>query len=425
MLRLAAAMAALFALLIPAAQRYPSYFTGKIAAHPRVQQALARIEAREEQIITDWIRTAEIPAPSGQESERTRYIRTQLEKLRFQSIRVDPAGNLVAVRKGQGGGGAATVFAAHLDTVFPKSTPLKVERDGQTLKCPGIGDNTGNLVALVEVFRALDEAGIKTRGDLIFLATTQEETRLQGMRYWLNTQQVKPDLLVAVDIPLGMVWYGALRLAAMRFVYTSTGAHTLVSRGEPNPVRAVARAVQGMYDIELPEPDPSLGPMKLPVINVGKLQAGAVVNAIPQEASFTVDLRSMDSSTQDRLYTQVVAVAKSAADAEKVGFRIEKPEGDDLDYSHALSRAERRQHPIVQTALDVQKHLKLLFAPEPLDVGSTDANVGVSLGIPSIAVGAIRSRDAHMLTESADAKSIVPGARSLLLLAVSLAGLAD
>lgn len=80
---------------------------------------------------------------------------------------------------------------------------------------------------------------------------------------------------------------------------------------------------------------------------------------------------------------------------------------------------------MVQTALDVQKYLQLVYSPEPLDVGSTDANVGVSMGIPSIAVGANRSRDAHMLTESADAKSIMPGTKSLLLLAISLAGLAN
>ncbi len=419
-----AVVATLVAGTLIAAQRYPSYFSGKVVANSRVQQALSRIETRQEQIIAEWIHTTEIPAPSGRESERAKYMRTQLEKLKFSSIKMDSAGNLIAVRKGTGQGGAV-VFAAHLDTVFPQGTPLKVERDGQTLRCPGIGDNTGNLVAQLEMFRALDEAGIRTKGDLIFLASTQEETRLQGMKFWLNSQPVKPDMVVAVDIPLGMVWYGALRLAAMQFVYTSPGAHTLVSRGEPSPVRAVARAVESIYEIPLPEPDPMLGPMKLPVINIGKMQGGAVVNALPKEASFTVDLRSMDSATQDRLYTEVVKAAKNAADAEKVGFRIEKPEGDDLDYSRALNREERRQHPIVQTALDVQKYLKILFATEPLDVGSTDANVGVSLGIPSISVGAIRSRDSHMLTESADANSIVPGIRSLLLLAISLAGLAD
>ena len=405
------------------AQRYPSQFSQKTAANAKVQNALHRIEQRQEQIIAEWIRTAEIGAPSGHEAERMKHVRAMLEKLKFSSIRIDSMGNLSAIRKGVGDG-SSVVFAAHLDTVFPQ-THLKVERDGQTLKCPGIGDNTGNLVAQLEMFRALDDAGIRTRGDLICLATVQEETRLQGMRQWLTHQTPKPDMVVAVDIPLGMVWYGALRLAAVQFVYSSKGAHTLVSRGEPSPVRAVARAVQSIYEIPLPDPDASLGPMKLPVINIGKIQGGAVVNAIPKEASFTVDLRSMDSATQDALYTKVVNAARIAGEAERVSLQIVKPEGDDLDYSHSLGREDRRKHPIVQTALDVLKHQNLLIAPEPLDVGSTDANVGVSLGIPSISVGATRSRDAHMITESADANSIVPGTKSLLLLAISLAGLAD
>jgi tripeptide aminopeptidase len=413
-----------FAAILMAETRYPTKFSSKTAASPKVQQALRRIENRNEQMINEWIRITEIPAPSGHEHDRGRYVKGQLDKMKLSSVHMDEAGNISAVRKGKGMG-PSVVFASHLDTVFPVSTPLKVERDGQTLKCPGIGDNTGNIAAQLEMFRALDEVGIQTQGDLIFLATTQEETRLQGMRYWLTKQSPRPDMVVAADIPLGMVWYGALRLAAMQFVFTSPGSHTLLSRGEPNPTRAVARAVQSIYDIPLPDPDPSLLPMKLPVINVGKMQGGAVVNAIPREASFTVDLRSLDSATQDRLYTAVVKAAQSAADVERVGFRIEKPEGDDLDYSTALSREDRRKHPLVQTALDVQKYLQLVAAPEPFDAGSTDANVGVSLGIPSIAVGAIRSRDAHMLTESADAKSIVPGTKSLLLLAISLVGLAE
>jgi tripeptide aminopeptidase len=406
------------------AEKFPTSFSAKNAASAKVQKALRLVETNEEQLITQWIRIAEIAAPSGRETDRARFVKAQLEKLKLSNIRIDEAGNVSGVRKGKRPG-STVVFAAHLDTVFPASTPLKVERDGQTLKCPGIGDNSGNVAALLEMFRALDETGIETQGDLVFLGTTQEETRLHGMRHWLAKQTPKPDMVVATDIPLGMVWYGALRLAALQFVYTSPGSHTLLSRGEPSPTRAVARAVQAVYDIPLPEPDPAALPMKLPVINVGKLQGGAVVNAIPREASFTVDLRSLDSATQDRLYTAVVKAAQDAATAEKVGFRVEKPEGDDLDYSSALSREERRAHPMVQTALDVQKHLQLVYAPEPFDVGSTDANVGVSMGIPSIAVGAIRSRDAHMVTESADAKSIVPGTKSLLLLAISLAGLAS
>jgi acetylornithine deacetylase/succinyl-diaminopimelate desuccinylase-like protein len=232
-------------------------------------------------------------------------------------------------------------------------------------------------------------------------------------------------MFIAADIPLGLVWYGALRLAALEFIYSAPGAHTLMSRGEASPVKAVARAVNAIYQIPLPPPAAEAAPMRLPVINVGKIGGGAVINAIPKEAFFTVDLRSFDSSTQDRLQTEVERVARSAADAEHVGFRMEKPEGDDLDYSGALTREQRRANPLVQTALDIHKYLKVALLPDAMDVGSTDANVGVALGIPSIAIGATAGRDAHTLDESADAMSIVPGVKSFIIIAVSLAEIAN
>jgi len=404
--------------------KYSTQFSASIAADPRVEAALHSIESREEPLVAEWIRLAEIPAPSGKEQERAKYIHKELEKLKLQNVHTDEAGNVSGVRKGAGGG-PTIVFCAHMDTVFPASTPIKVKREGKLLKAPGIGDDTGNLAAILEMFRALDRAQIRTKGDLIFLATTQEETRLQGARYWLTHAAHKPDMFIAADIPLGVVWYGALRLAALEFVYTAPGAHTLMSRDEPSPVKAVAHAISAVYQIPLPPTAPEASPMRLPVINVGRIGGGAVINSIPKEAFFTVDLRSFDSATQDRLQTEVTRAAKAAADAEHVGFRIEKPEGDDLDYSNALTRDQRRANPLVQTALDIHKYLKVALLPDAMDVGSTDANVGVALGIPSIAIGATAGRDAHTTDEGAEAQSIVPGAKSLVLMAVSLAELAN
>ena len=408
----------------PPQTKYPTQFSAAIAADPRVQAAFRAVDSREDAMVAEWIHLTEIPSPSGKEQERGHYIRRELEKLKLQNIHTDEAGNVSGVRRGSGSG-PSIVFCAHMDTVFPASLPIKVKRDGKFLRAPGIGDDTGNLTAILELFRMLDKAQIRTKGDLIFLATTQEETRLQGARQWLMRATHKPDMFIAADIPLGVVWYGALRLAALQFVYTAAGSHTLMSRDEPSPVKAVARAINAIYAISLPPTAPEAYPMRLPGINVGKIGGGAVINAIPKEAFFTVDLRSFDSTTQDRLQTEVTRAAKAAAEAEHVGFRMEKPEGDDLDYSNALTREQRRANPMVQTAIDVHKYLKVALLPDAMDVGSTDANVGVSLGIPSIALGATAGRDAHTTEESAEAASIVPGVKSLILVAVSLAGFAN
>ena len=121
----------------------------------------------------------EIPAPSGKEQARADYVRAELEKLGLTDIHTDEMLNVSGVRKGTGGG-PSVAFAAHLDTVFPADTAVKVTREGDTLRAPGIGDDTGNVVALLEAFRALHRASIKTKGDLIFIASTQEEVGLKG-----------------------------------------------------------------------------------------------------------------------------------------------------------------------------------------------------------------------------------------------------
>src|SRR5205085_7123775 len=134
--------------------------------------------------------------------------------------------NISGVRKGTGNG-PTIVFAAHMDTVFPEGTNVAVKRDGDVLRGPGIGDDTSNLMATLEMFRALDRGGVKTKGDLVFLASVQEELGLVGARHWLETSGYTPDLFVAVDLSANQVWYGALRITQYKLIYTSPGAHTM------------------------------------------------------------------------------------------------------------------------------------------------------------------------------------------------------
>src|SRR5262245_66614962 len=102
-----------------------------------------------------------------------------MEKLGLANVRVDGMSNVSGVRKGTGGG-PTVVFCAHMDTVFPEGTDLKVKREGDILRAPGVGDDTSNLMAVLEMFRALDRGGVKTKGDLVFLASVQEEIGLLG-----------------------------------------------------------------------------------------------------------------------------------------------------------------------------------------------------------------------------------------------------
>jgi len=396
-----------------------SWFQPSLLEKPEMKKALQSVDGRAADIVEEWIRLVEIPAPSGKEQARAKYIRAEMEKLGLSEIKSDDMFNVSGVRKGTGGG-PTVVFAAHTDTVFPEGTDLKVKREGDTLRAPGVGDDTSNLMAVLEMFRALNRAGIKTKGDLIFLASVQEELGLLGAKHWLETSGYKPDMFVAADVSSAEVWYGALRINQFKFFYTSPGAHTMESRGGPSPAKAVAKAITALYDIPLPPIAAGLETFKLPVLNVGMLGGGTVVNAVPREAWFTVDLRSLDSATQDRLESAVVSTAKGIAVQEGVGFRMEQKMG--IDYSKALPQKERLNHPLVQTALATANYFRKPGTPEisAHDVGSTDANIAVSMGIPAVAVGATLEQMPHRLEENTEASSIVPGIKALIALAVAL-----
>jgi acetylornithine deacetylase/succinyl-diaminopimelate desuccinylase-like protein len=411
-------LALLFSTAAPSAAQ-TGWFQPALLERADVKKAMQSVDDRSSGIVDEWIHLVEIPAPSRKEQARAQYIKSEMETLGLADVRVDDMSNVSGVRKGAGGG-PTVVFCAHMDTVFPEGTELKVKREGDILRAPGIGDDTSNLMAVLEMFRALNRGSVQTKGDLVFLASVQEEIGLLGAKHWLETSGYKPDMFVAVDVSANQVWYGALRITQFKFFYTSPGAHTMESRGGPSPAKAVARAIDAVYDVKLPPIAAGLDSFKLPVVNVGMLGGGTVVNAVPREAWFTVDLRSLDTPTQAQLEQAVEAAARHAAEQEGVGFRMERTALG--DFSKARPREDRLNSPLVQTALAVKNHFRKTGAPAivPADVGSTDANNAIAMGIPAVAIGATLEYTPHRLEEYAEAASIVPGVKSLIALAVAL-----
>ena len=140
-----------------------------------VKRAFDHVDAHKDHILTEWIALTEINAPSGKERERAEAVRKALQSLKLDKIYYDSKGNLIAIRKGAGGA-KPVVFDAHLDTVFQEGLKIKAQiRDGKIF-AQGVGDDTRNVEAILASIRALDEAGIKTKADLIFVFTVEEET---------------------------------------------------------------------------------------------------------------------------------------------------------------------------------------------------------------------------------------------------------
>jgi len=411
----AAAVALMLCAATASGQAPGSRFRPETASRSDIRTAVAFIDSNFPKQVDEWIRIARIQGKSGHEQERAALVRREMERAGL-TVSTDSIGNVTGRRVGVGGG-PTIVFAAHLDIVHPLGTNLEVTKAGDTLKAPGIFDNSASVANMLAVIRALNAAGVKTNGDLIFVATVQEELGLRGMDYWLE-HNPRPDMLVAMDGGLGPVNYGALGIYWSKYHFKSDGSHTVTSRGKPTPVKALAAAVARIY---------ALTPPSLPngaVYNVGQVHGGEIFNGIPQELYFTMDLRSPDPVLLDSLDRTIDGIVADAARAEGVEWRREVVQRNGAGGTEAMLK-ERRQHPLVLTAIDTYRFvgIELPAGREAVATGSTDANVGVVRGIPSISIGRSYGGNQHTLSEWADWPSALKATKMVLLLATSMAGL--
>jgi acetylornithine deacetylase/succinyl-diaminopimelate desuccinylase-like protein len=376
---------------------------------------MAMLEQRFPSQVEEWIRIAEMPGKSRLEQQRGAYVKAVFEQEGLK-VSVDSIGNVTGVRKGTGGG-PTIVIAAHTDIVFPPETNTKVRRSGDTLFAPGVGDNTASVANMLSTLRVMNATKFTSKGDIIFIGTVQEELGLKGMEYWMQ-HNPKPDLLIVPDGSYGSVAYGALGIYWTKYVFTHPGAHTLSSRGIPTPVKAVAKAIDRLYQLQF-EALPNGA-----VMNIGQIHGGNIFNAVPQELYFTVDLRSSDPALLDSLDRTITRVTKEVADEQKVGLRVE------IEQKSGAGGTEKqlegaRAHPLVQTAIDINRALGMSpgmpGASEAVATGATDANPGVVRKVPSIAIGGSKANGAHQLTEFALASSALPSTKLLYLLTATFA----
>ena len=393
------------------AQTYPTRFQETMTRTPAVRDALGWLEENFDAQVEEWIRITEIPGTSRHEGERAAYVKAQLEAAGLAVV-IDSIGNVIARRPGTGGG-ETVVFAAHLDTVHPLDTDVTVRRDGGMLRAPGIFDNSASVANMLAIARALQRADVRTHGDIIFIGTVQEELGLKGMDYWLESNPGVADVLIALDGGLPTVNYGALGIYWTRYFFRGEGSHTNTSAGKPHPARALAAAIAAIYEIEIPQGTGGA------VYNVGMLDGGKIFNAIPEEVSFTMDLRSVNPALLDSLDREITARVAAAAEAHGVEWAKEEATRNRAGGTEEMLEGARA-HPLIQTALDAHAFVGIRSWAAP--TGSTDANAGVVRGIPSISIGRTRGGDQHTLSEWAEAEFALPATRIALLIGLSMAG---
>ena len=392
-----------------------------IPSNAKVRAALDIIKADNAWTVQQQVELTQIPSPPFKESKRGAEFKKRLEALGLRDIRVDTAGNVIAMRKGTGTG-PTVVIAGHLDTVFPEGTDVTVKHDGTKLRAPGIGDDDRGLAVVLAVVRAFEKAGVQTIGTVYFVGDVGEEGpgNLRGMRNLFGKElKGKVDYFISVDDSGLGIASRAVGSYRYRVSYKGPGGHSYGAFGIPNPIHALGRAIAGISDIQVPT-NPKT------TFNVGVIQGGTSVNSISGEASMEVDMRSEDAKSLAAVDVQVQRILRDALTAENARWSGSRAAAaklslvvDTMGIRPTGGQADSAR--IVQTAIAAGKALGFTSTT---GASSTDANIPISLGIPAIRIGGGGNAEgAHSLGEwYDDGPNGYVGPQWAALLVAALAG---
>jgi acetylornithine deacetylase/succinyl-diaminopimelate desuccinylase-like protein len=372
-----------------------------------VKRAFDHVDTHKDQILAEWIALTEINAPSGKEHQRAEEVRKALQSLKLDKIYYDSKGNLIAIRKGTGGA-KPVVFDAHLDTVFQAGLKIKAEvRDGKIF-APGAGDDTRNVEAILASLRALDHAGIKTKADLIFVFTVEEETSFGGVKHFIAENRDRIGQYVALDGGYEGLNYGGIGINWYKHHFIGPGGHTTSKSPPYSATIPLARAISRIYALELPK-DPVVH------LNIGMLGGAEVVNAKAADAWFTLDLRSTDQGLIDEFEQKIAQILRE--EAERVGMQV-KTELPEEKLPAAQIPGSRESFTV---RMSEAVHRAIGF--ENVTVGnsaSNNSNVALLAGLPAISTGCGPCGGDHSLGEWCQIEPLYRGIKKLILLEVAL-----
>ena len=380
-----------------------------------VRAALESARTTEPQTIAQQIQFCEVPAPPFHESARGLVVKRAFEDIRFKNVRVDRAGNVLADRPGISGS-PRLVVAAHLDTVFPEGTDVKVRRDGDRLAGPGIGDNCRGLAVLLAIARSMDQGRVQTPGNVTFVANVGEEGLgdLRGVKELFAGERAgQIDRFVTIDNAGISITNRAVGSLRYRITFKGPGGHSFGAFGLANPAHALGRAIARISDFQVPSQPRT-------TFNVGRVGGGTSVNAIPFESWMEVDIRSSEPGPLAELDTKLRRAVAAAVTEENARWGGHPTITSVIDLvGDRPAGSTPATSPIVETAQAVARELGLVAS---LSEGSTDANVPMSRRIPAIAIGGGGSSDdSHAPQESFDTRDSWKGTVNATLLTIALA----
>ena len=402
------------------ANRTVAAAAGQLPLNPQVRTALDWFESHQSWIDDEQARLTEIPAPPFQEADRAAAVRVLFSAVGLE-VSSDKVGNVIGTLRGSSDK-EVVILSAHLDTVFPAGTDVKVHRERKRMSAPGISDNGTGLAALVAVARAIHEARIQPQRTILLAANVGEEGEgnLRGMRALVDAYRDRLKAVIVLDgSSIDHVTTKALASRRVEVVITGPGGHSWSDFGIPNPINALVRGSVRFINTRVPASPRT-------TFNIGQIEGGTSINSVPHQASLKVDLRSESEDELIRLETAL-------RDCVGAGIR------DEMESSRDRSKGKLEwkinllgSRPGGEVAANSPLLAALRAADEfvrnqsRIERASTDANIPLSAGVDAISIGAGgNGGGAHSLQEWYESDGREIGLQRVLLTLLATTGIAQ
>lgn len=386
----------------------------------KVQKALKFMEEDQDAVIDRQIELTLIPAPTYHEQKKAERMLEMFKEEGLSDCHIDEYGNCVGIRKGTGGG-KTTLVEGHMDTVFALDTELKIVREDGFIKCPGIVDDTRGCAAVLSTIRALNAAGIQTKGDIHFVGTVQEEGTgaLKGMKYYVD-HHPELEASISVDGPgYQEITYEATGIQTYEVNFNGIGGHACGMFGKvANPLHAAARAIAKISEFRVPA-DP------MTTFAVTNFHAGSfgAVHAIVPTAQIRFNFRSNSQEELEKLRDRIFAAIDEACKEETDRWGMDTITYEvkhicDVNAGHQDSHAS-----IVEGAMAAAEFLGCA-EPKLGNGGSTNCNRALEAGLPAVCLGGGCDYDCqcHTLDEQFKVEDAFKGCQQTLLMTLLCAG---
>lgn len=368
----------------------------KLSRNTKVKKAFEYIVDIEEKTNRNLIELTEIEAPPFKEMKRAEEFAERLRLAGLENVWIDSIGNVLGFLKGSIGD-KNIALDAHIDTVFPEGTDVKVRVKNDTLFAPGIADDTRGLAMILTIAESIKKQNIEPINNIIFIGTVGEEGLgdLRGVRYLFKNNNPKIDTWIAIDGgSIGRVNNQALGSYRYEVVFEGPGGHSWGAFGLVNPHHALGSGIRDF--VQKADIYTSTGPKTS--YNVGIISGGTSINSIPFKSSMQIDIRSIEPNRLDDM-EEILFNSMQKATNEQNEIKRSGP-----DLRLAINKIGNRPSgkvdesvPLIQRTIAATQHMGV----EPrLTIGSTNSNIPISLGVPAVTIG--RGGDggkAHSLDE--------------------------